>query len=115
MSIIILGHRAVLSDSSNLDKFGSGYQSKIEGASNSIQIAEMPNFHSELRSMEVFEGDNIHLETKLSPSNDSKLKVEWFLNGNCLLASNHCKFLSYHYYVIIRDLMSFVWLKHFIP
>uniref|UniRef100_A0A915DZ78 Ig-like domain-containing protein n=1 Tax=Ditylenchus dipsaci TaxID=166011 RepID=A0A915DZ78_9BILA len=45
-------------------------------------VADRPNFHTEIRSQELFEGQPLHLETKLTPINDPNLKVEFYLNGN---------------------------------
>lgn len=46
------------------------------------KLVDRPNFHSELRSQELFEGQPLHLETKLTPFNDPSLNVQFFLNGN---------------------------------
>ncbi|GMT09920.1 hypothetical protein PFISCL1PPCAC_1217, partial [Pristionchus fissidentatus] len=51
------------------------------------QHIDLPNFLTDLRSQELFEGSNLHLEAKLVPINDPSLKVEWFLNGKPLAAS----------------------------
>jgi hypothetical protein len=45
-------------------------------------FVDRPNFHSELRSQELFEGQPIYLESKLTPLNDPNLKVQVYLNGN---------------------------------
>ncbi|VDM28542.1 unnamed protein product [Toxocara canis] len=55
------------------------------------QLIEMPNFHADLRSMEVFDGQNVHLEAKLTPVNDPKLTVVWLLNGKPVAQSNRVK------------------------
>lgn len=47
----------------------------------------MPNFHAELRSMEVFNGQLVHLEAKFSPAEDPNLSIAWFLNGKLLKQS----------------------------
>lgn len=49
---------------------------------NLSQGADRPNFHSELRSQELFAGQPLHLETKLTPFNDPNLAVNFFFNGN---------------------------------
>lgn len=48
---------------------------------NKIQV-DRPNFHTELRSKELFEGQTLHLETKLTPINDPNLSIKFYLNGN---------------------------------
>lgn len=45
-----------------------------------IQVTR-PVFLTPLKSVENVEGQPIHLECKLEPVNDPKLKVEWFVNG----------------------------------
>lgn len=40
-----------------------------------------PVFITPLKSVEIVEGQPIHLECKLEPVNDPKLKVEWYVNG----------------------------------
>ncbi len=42
---------------------------------------DRPNFHTELRSVEVIEGRPVRFETKLTPFGDPELKVDWFFNG----------------------------------
>lgn len=51
------------------------------------RLIEMPNFHTDFKSMELFDGQNVHLETKLTPMNDPKLSIVWFHNGKPLAAS----------------------------
>lgn len=54
---------------------------------NALMQVDRPNFHTELRSQELFEGQILHLETKLTPINDSKLCVEFYLNGDLIKSS----------------------------
>uniref|UniRef100_A0A914H0K8 Ig-like domain-containing protein n=1 Tax=Globodera rostochiensis TaxID=31243 RepID=A0A914H0K8_GLORO len=42
---------------------------------------DRPNFHMELRSQELFVGQPLRLETKLTPISDPSMKVAFFLNG----------------------------------
>ncbi|CAJ0586229.1 unnamed protein product, partial [Mesorhabditis spiculigera] len=76
----VLGH-AQVSASPRPQEMGQMYSS-VSGA-----LPEVVNFHSELRSQEVFEGHPIHLECKLTPINDPSLRVEWLLNGQPLAQS----------------------------
>lgn len=82
--LIFLGHRAALSDASNVTVIDK--QTQIVKAP--TRIAEMPNFHTELRSMEVFSGQHVHLEAKISPADDPNLKVVWLFNGKVLHPSS---------------------------
>jgi hypothetical protein len=45
-------------------------------------IVDRPNFHQEIRSQELFEGQPIYLETKLTPLNDKSMKITFLLNGS---------------------------------
>ena len=47
-------------------------------------VREPPQFVKQLRSLEVHEGQNIHLEGRLLPTGDSTMNVEWTLNGQPL-------------------------------
>lgn len=50
-------------------------------------LIDRPNFHSEPRSQEIFEGQPLYLESKLTPINDPNLKTEFYLNGNPIQSS----------------------------
>lgn len=71
-----------MADASNVTLYDRSQASKT-----TTRIAEMPNFHGELRSMEVFDGQNVHLEAKFSPADDANLKITWFFNGKPLKQS----------------------------
>ena len=45
---------------------------------------DRPNFHKELRSQELFVGQPLHLETKLTPINDSSMTLQFTLNGTLI-------------------------------
>uniref|UniRef100_A0A1I8A340 Ig-like domain-containing protein n=1 Tax=Steinernema glaseri TaxID=37863 RepID=A0A1I8A340_9BILA len=63
---------------------------------------DRPNFHSELRSSELFEGQPIHLETKLTPINDPSLKIEWYFNGNPIKASERLNIVQQSGFVVLQ-------------
>ncbi|KAK0408252.1 hypothetical protein QR680_003855 [Steinernema hermaphroditum] len=63
---------------------------------------DRPNFHSDLRSMELFEGQPIHLETKLTPINDPSLKIEWYFNGNPLKTSERMNIVHQSGFVVLQ-------------
>ncbi|CAD6198030.1 unnamed protein product [Caenorhabditis auriculariae] len=69
------------------NSFGSVYQSRGPQPPPGIQL-DLPNFHSDLRSQELFEGQPIHLETKLTPINDQTLQTVWYLNGRELIKND---------------------------
>ncbi|ULT87824.1 hypothetical protein L3Y34_007185 [Caenorhabditis briggsae] len=80
-NIAVVGHGNFIQQGQSGTQFGgTTYQSKGAQAPAGVQL-DLPNFHSDLRSQEIFEGQPIHLETKLTPINDKSLKVTWLLNG----------------------------------
>ncbi|KHJ78720.1 immunoglobulin I-set domain protein, partial [Oesophagostomum dentatum] len=66
----------------------------------------LPNFHSDLRSHELFEGQPIHLEAKLTPLNDENLVVVWYLNGRELMKNDRCKQTLHHGFATLDILDS---------
>ena len=47
-----------------------------------------PKFTKLLKNVETMEGQNVHLEARLSPTGDSTMKVEWTVNGKPLKTGN---------------------------
>ncbi|VDN40727.1 unnamed protein product [Gongylonema pulchrum] len=76
-------------DASNITEYDRSQVRKF-----GTPIAEMPNFHTELRSMEVFDGQPVHLEAKFSPANDPNLKITWLFNGKPLKSSDRIRISS---------------------
>lgn len=75
----VAGHR---SDSVNTFLERTQRESSVSVPAAPQKIVDRPNFHSDLRSQELFEGQPIYLESKYSPINDQSLKVTFLLNGN---------------------------------
>lgn len=46
-----------------------------------------PQFIVPLRDVTQQEGGKIHFEARIEPVGDPTMKVEWFLNGNMIIAS----------------------------
>uniref|UniRef100_A0A158P8T2 Titin n=1 Tax=Angiostrongylus cantonensis TaxID=6313 RepID=A0A158P8T2_ANGCA len=92
VNLIVIGHCPV--DQPTLgNSFGTAYQSRSTRAPPGIQL-DLPNFHSDLRSHELFEGQTIHLEAKLTPLNDENLVVVWYLNGREIMKRHFSSFTS---------------------
>lgn len=83
--LYFLGHGS-MQQPTHGNSFGMVYQSKTPQPPPGMYL-DLPNFHSDLRSQELFEGQNIHLETKLTPLHDPNLEVVWYLNGRELVKS----------------------------
>ena len=62
-----------------LQEAGKGAKRQV---SDDAVIAQPPVFMEQLKEVGVVaEGQNIFLEARIEPKNDSNLKVEWELNG----------------------------------
>jgi len=57
-------------------------------SSEEVVVKQPPVFSKMLKNVEVVEGQNVHLEARLSPTGDSSMKVEWTLNGKPLKTGN---------------------------
>uniref|UniRef100_A0A1I7XKA0 Titin n=1 Tax=Heterorhabditis bacteriophora TaxID=37862 RepID=A0A1I7XKA0_HETBA len=98
-NIAVIGHGSVQQPTLG-NSFGTAYQSRSPKAPAGIQL-DLPNFHSDLRSHELFEGQTIHLETKLTPLNDPNLTTVWYLNGRELMKNDRCKQTLHHGFATI--------------
>lgn len=96
----VIGHRSALADASNITLYDRSQVGKTN-----TKIAEMPNFYAELRSMEIFDGQNIHLEAKFSPADDVNLKIAWFFNGKPLKQSGNVR-MSTSFGLAILDILN---------
>uniref|UniRef100_A0A0N5ALN5 Immunoglobulin I-set domain protein n=1 Tax=Syphacia muris TaxID=451379 RepID=A0A0N5ALN5_9BILA len=88
---------------SNLLSVISSPQQTTAGKLGGVQstITEQPNFHSDLKSEEVFAGSDVHLEAKLTPINDPNLIVEWLFNGEVLKESPKYRMLHEHGFAVL--------------
>uniref|UniRef100_A0A915LAH8 Ig-like domain-containing protein n=1 Tax=Romanomermis culicivorax TaxID=13658 RepID=A0A915LAH8_ROMCU len=66
---------------------------------------ELPNFSSEFRNLETYEGKPVRFEAKLSPANDPQMKLEWFFNGNPLQMGNRIK-TGYNFGFVTLDIIQ---------
>ena len=64
-----------------------------------------PAFTKPLKNVESMEGQNIHLEARLSPTGDSTMKVEWTFNGKPL-GHGHRFRPAYDFDYVALDLLS---------
>ena len=75
-TINVTGHGGSMNQPTLGNSFGTVYQSKSPQPAHGVQL-DLPTFHSDLRSQELFEGQRLHLETKLTPINDKELQAVW--------------------------------------
>jgi hypothetical protein len=65
-----------------LIKYAAVVQVQLMAEEEAVRAA--PNFTKPLRNVEAPEGQNIHLEARLSPTGDSTMRIEWTVNGKPL-------------------------------
>jgi hypothetical protein len=53
-------------------------------SSEEVVVKQPPQFTKMLKNCEAVEGQNVHLEARLSPTGDPTMRVEWTLNGKPL-------------------------------
>ncbi|OZC07058.1 hypothetical protein X798_05950 [Onchocerca flexuosa] len=99
-TVNVIGHRSALADASNVTLYD---RSQIDKTA--ARIAEMPNFHTELRSMEVFDGQHVHLEAKFSPADDPNIKIMWFFNRKPLNQSDNVR-MSNQFGLVTLDILN---------
>ncbi len=63
-------------------KYAAVVQVQLMAEEEAVRAA--PNFTKPLRNVEAPEGQNIHLEARLSPTGDSTMRIEWTVNGKPL-------------------------------
>lgn len=49
-----------------------------------VVVKQPPQFTKMLKNVDAIEGQNVHLEARLSPTGDPTMRVEWTLNGRPL-------------------------------
>ena len=64
-----------------------------------------PSFTKPLKNVETGEGQNIHLEARLSPTGDSSMRVEWTVNGKPLKTGHRFR-PAYDFDYVALDLLS---------
>lgn len=68
-----------------------------------------PVFTVPLENVNLREGENAHLEARLTPTDDPKLRVEWFINGKPLRAAS--RFKTFHDFGFVILEISSVYLE----
>lgn len=69
---------------------------------------EAPRFTVPLENInDLREGENAHLEARLTPTNDPDLKVEWFKNGKAIFHGMHI--LIYFIYFLLGYIYIYIY------
>merc|ERR1719402_158301 len=68
-------------------------------------VKASPTFSKPLKNTEAAEGQNIHLEARLSPTGDSTMRVEWTVNGKPLKTGHRFR-PAYDFDYVALDLLS---------
>ncbi|XP_043190339.1 titin-like isoform X4 [Amphibalanus amphitrite] len=73
-----------------------------------LPVAQKPVFVTPLKNLEnLREGEHAHLECRLEPVNDPKLKVEWFVNGREIKTGHRFRTTHDFGYVALDILYSY--------
>ncbi|CAD5224123.1 unnamed protein product [Bursaphelenchus okinawaensis] len=110
-TVIVINQLGEVRQSANVEVAGIRSDSVInyiqtQGDGNvpvgSNKTVDRPNFHSDLRSQELFEGQPLHLETKLTPINDPGLNVQFYFNGNPVQPNDHVQIQVQSGFVVLH-------------
>lgn len=74
-----------------------------------VKAGGPPNFTVPLENVNLREGENAHLEARLTPTDDPRLRVEWFVNGKPLRAAS--RFKTFHDFGFVILEISSVYLE----
>lgn len=66
------------------------------------ESTETPKFTSQLKSVQLCEGQHALLDCKFSPTEDPNLKIAWLLNGKALLSSSRITTLNDFGYAVLE-------------
>ena len=78
---------------------------KVKMVTEEEAVKAAPSFTKPLKNVETGEGQNIHLEARLSPTGDSTMKVEWTVNGKPLKTGHRFR-PAYDFDYVALDLLS---------
>ena len=67
---------------------------------------QVPKILSPLRPLAVNEGEPAHFETRITPTDDVDMKVEWFINGRPLLDASRNKQINDFGYIALDILYT---------
>ncbi|CAG2104737.1 unnamed protein product, partial [Medioppia subpectinata] len=66
-------------------------------------VYELPRFEAPLENVaNLKEGDGLHIETRITPTDDPNLTIEWLKNGQPLRASNRIRTISDFGFVVLE-------------
>lgn len=82
----VIGHSDVVTDTQNemsmeQIQYLEDSTRRHRETSEDVNIMQAPTFTRPLHNIETIEGTNIHLEARLQPVGDPRMRVEWFVNG----------------------------------
>ena len=78
---------------------------KVKLVSEEEAVKVAPTFTKPLKNIEAPEGQNIHLEARLSPTGDSTMRVEWTVNGKPLKTGHRFR-PAYDFDYVALDVLS---------
>ena len=81
---------------------GLGRMRKLEEMRDGVDANQPPEFLSTLEDLLLPENSLAHFETRLTPVNDSSMRVEWYHNGKQLSAGSRIKTINDFGFVILE-------------
>merc|ERR1719474_1512441 len=78
---------------------------KVKLVSEEEAVKAAPTFTKPLKNIEAPEGQNIHLEARLTPTGDSTMRVEWTVNGKPLKTGHRFR-PAYDFDYVALDVLS---------
>jgi len=91
---LILDPQIPVSMLGGLDKIKTLEEPKQKRVGPSVANTRAPVFTSPLTDVVASEGESIHLEARITPIDDPKLKIQWFKNGQPLRESSRFKYFN---------------------
>lgn len=109
--LVVTGHGSIISTTvqpSSLDKIQQLERThKKKRIEEEFIIIDKPKFGIPLRDIVLNEGDPLHLESSLTPSNDPSMRVEWYFNETLLKVGHRFKLLNDFGYVALDILYAY--------
>jgi len=78
---------------------------KVKLVSEEEAVKAAPTFTKPLKNIEAPEGQNIHMEARLTPTGDSTMRVEWTVNGKPLKTGHRFR-PAYDFDYVALDVLS---------
>lgn len=99
---LILDPQIPVSMMGGLDKIRTLEEPKHKHERPSMANTRAPVFTSPLNDVTTAEGESLHLEARITPTDDPKLKIQWFKNGLPFRESSRFKYFNDFGFVVFE-------------